>query len=325
MRRPVTRWAAAGILLCLAAARAQAPAFAQADIAAQVDALVRAVPRAASAPTDIALDPGLAGDLGFISSMAVDEADGLVYLLHRGDKRDPVVVVDRAGKLVRSWGKGLYKTPHSIRIDPEGNVWTVDSMSSDVLKFDRAGKLLLKIAVGGQPDPTKTTGTADIAFGPQGRVFIADGYGNARILEYDAHGKKAGEWGAPGDGPGQFKVPHALIVDGDALYVADRENGRIQKFDLAGTFQAEWKGLVKPMSLARAADGTLLVAIGYRNAQGKDPPWLAWIVRLDPRSGKLTGAIEVGDDAHGMAVAGGMVLAGGTTGPLAAVHAFPLR
>lgn len=314
--------AAAAMLVGLGAAT---QAFAQADVAKQVGALVQNVPRAARHVSDLALAPELAAQMGFISSLAVDDRNGLTYLLHRGDKADPIVVVDGAGKLVRSWGRGLFKTPHSIRIDPEGNVWTVDSMSSMVLKFTPTGKKLLEIAVGGQPDPSKTTGTADIAFGPNGRLFIADGYGNARILEYDATGKKVREWGTHGQGPGQFNVPHALLIEGDAIFVADRENGRIQKFDLSGKFLAQWAGLVKPMALAMAGDGRMLVGIGYRDAANKERPWLAWVATLDLKAGKVVSALEVEDDAHGMAAAGGRVLTGGTTGPRAAVHVFQIQ
>lgn len=312
-------------VLVLAGLALSGPAFAQADVAAKVEALVRDLPRIGDAPKDLALSPGLARDMGFISSIAVDERAGLFYLLQRGPKLDPVIVVDRAGKLVRAWGRGLYKTPHSIRLDPDGNVWTVDSMSSAVLKFSPAGKQLLAIQVGGQPDPSKVSGAADIAFGPGGRLFIADGYGNARILEYDAAGRKVREWGSHGDGPGQFAVPHALLLERDVLYVADRENGRVQAFDLTGKFLNQWTGLVKPMSLARAKDGTLAVGIGYRNEAGKSPSWLAWVVGLDTKAGKVMRALEVGDDAHGMAFADGAVITGGTTGSAAAVHVFSWR
>ncbi len=311
--------------LLAAAPCAGGPVIAQADVAGAVEVMVAGVPRIASAPKDIPLAHGVAAKLGFISSIAVDESSGLTYLLHRGPDADPVLVVDRRGALVRSWGKGLFKTPHSIRLDAQGNVWTVDSVSSTILKFSPAGEKLLAIEVGGQPDPTKTTGTADIAFGPNGQLFIADGYGNARILEFDASGKKVREWGTHGTRPGHFNVPHALVVASGAIFVADRENGRVQKFDLMGKFLAEWPGLVKPMSLAFAKDGSLLVAIGYRDATNKQRPWLAWVARLDTASGKVIQALEVGDDAHGFAVTGGAILTGGTTGALAAVHAFPVN
>jgi hypothetical protein len=89
---------------------------------------------------------------------------------------------------------------------------------------------------------TAFCGTTDVAFGAKGRFFISDGYANARILEYTADGKKVREWGSAGAGPGQFHLPHSIVVDeNDMLYVADRENGRIEKFDLDGKFWARFQ------------------------------------------------------------------------------------
>ena len=114
------------------------------------------------------------------------------------------------GKVVRSWGKGMYTTPHAIRLDPQGNVWTTDAASSMVYKFSPEGKTLLQIEVGGQPTPCGGfCSTTDIAFAPNGHLFIADGYRNARILEYSADGKKLREWGSAGTGPGP--VPPAAL------------------------------------------------------------------------------------------------------------------
>ncbi len=173
--------------------------------------------------------------MGMVSWVAADR-NGLIYLLQRGDKADPVIVVDRAGKIVRSWGKGLYTTPHAIRVDPQGNVWTTDAASSMVYKFSPEGKTLLQIEVGGQPTPCGNfCSTTDIAFASDGHLFIADGYRNARILEYAADGKKLREWGSAGTGPGQFRLPHSIQIDGSGVvYVADRENGRIQRFVARG-------------------------------------------------------------------------------------------
>ena len=115
--------------------------------------------------------------------------------------------------------------------------------SSTVLKFTPEGKPLLRIEVGEQPTGrnSRFVGTTDIAFGPHGRLFISDGYGNARILEYTADGKRVNQWGTPGHGPGQFRLPHGIAIDKDGvLYVADRENGRIQKFDMKGKYLGQW-------------------------------------------------------------------------------------
>ncbi len=302
-------------------------AFAQnaeedAKTAAAIAALIKPLPKLALKNADLPLAPELAGRMGMISSIATDP-NGAVYLLQRGANADPVIVVSRAGKLLRSWGKGLYTVPHAVKVDPNGDVWTTDSVSSVITKFTPAGEKLLEISVGGQPRPGKVSGTTDIAFGPNGRVFIADGYGNARILEYTSDGKKVREWGTPGAGPGQFRVPHSIIIDSDnMMYVADRENGRIERFTLDGKFLGEWTGFGKPMTLAFTADGGILVATGYRNPPGKAPDWVAWVVKIDKATGKPLGYIEVGDDAHGMAALDGGILTGGETGKVSAAHWF---
>src|SRR5688572_21253223 len=188
--------------------------------------LVKA-PRLPLEPGPIAVQgPQEGWALGMVSWVAADK-NGLIYLLQRGDKADPVIVLDRTGKVVRSWGKGLYTTPHAIRVDPQGNVWTTDAASSIVYKFSPEGKTLMQIEVGGQPTPCGNfCGTTDIAFAPNGNLFIADGYRNARILEYSADGKKLREWGSAGTGPGQFRLPHSIQVDPTGIiFIADRENG----------------------------------------------------------------------------------------------------
>ncbi|MSR35609.1 MAG: hypothetical protein EXR95_03045 [Gemmatimonadetes bacterium] len=173
-----------------------------------------------------------------ISSITADKA-GNIYVIHRPtDGADPVVVLDRDGKLLRSWGKGMYKLPHGIEIGPDGNVWTTDANTSKIYEFTPMGEKLLEIEVGGIPDLTSEfCSITDVTFHPQrpGHVFVADGYCNGRVVEYDAQGKKVQEFGARGDGPGQFNNAHGIAVGPDGnIYVADRENGRVQWFDLSG-------------------------------------------------------------------------------------------
>ena len=144
--------------------------------------------------------PGWA--LGMVSWVALD-GEGVAYMLQRGDRAAPVIALDTQGRVLRSWGDGLYELPHAIRVDPAGAIWTVDAATSTVRKFTPRGATLLQIDVGGQPAGTgsRFNGATDVAFGPDGRVFIADGYGNARILEYTTRGRKVREWGSPGSGP----------------------------------------------------------------------------------------------------------------------------
>jgi DNA-binding beta-propeller fold protein YncE len=235
--------------------------------------------------------------LGMVSWVAADPA-GLVYLLQRGDKADPVIVLDRDGRMVRSWGRGLYTTPHAIRIDPQGNVWTTDAASSMVYKFSPEGRTLMRIEVGGQPEPCGAfCSTTDIAFAPDGHLFIADGYRNARILEYSADGKKLGEWGSAGTGPGQFRLPHSIQVDENGVvYVADRENGRIQRFTREGRYVGEWPQYGKTFGLTLQGGAMWLSSIprGPNNAPG-------WLIKVDRATGKLLGYVDAMGN-HGMDV-----------------------
>lgn len=228
-------------------------------------------------------------ELGYPSSIAA-APNGEIYLLQRGLGSDPVVVINRQGKVIRSWGKGLYQIPHSIRIAPDGSVWTVDAASSRILKFTPEGKQLLAIEVGEQP-PSKSgfNGTADIAFAPDGHLFIADGYGNARILEYSAEGKRLRQWGSPGTGPGQFNLPHGIAIDADEIvYVADRENGRIQRFTRDGKFVNEITGQGKTFSLT-IRDGFLWIGTQPRDQPNGAPGWLK---KLDRKTGGVLGVVD---------------------------------
>jgi sugar lactone lactonase YvrE len=263
--------------------------------------LMRASPRLPLESTELKVEPPSAGwSLEMVSSVAVDRA-GSIYLLQRGLKADPVVVVDRNGRVLRSWGKGLYKIPHSIRIDPAGNIWTVDAASSVIHKFTPQGKDLLKIDVGGLPAAPKSEfcGTTDIAFGPGGRLFISDGYANARILEYTAKGKRVREWGSPGTGPGQFHLPHGIAIDAkNILYVADRENGRIQRFSLDGRYLGEWNRLGKTFSLKITPNGDLWIGTQPRDApNGKE----GWLVRVNRADGGIVGVVP-SDGTHSIEV-----------------------
>lgn len=228
-------------------------------------------------------------ELGMISSSAAD-GNGTIYLLQRGLTAQPVVAINEQGKVLREWGKDLYQIPHSIRIDPAGNIWTVDASSSRIIKYSPQGDKLLDFVVGEQPQTkSQFNGTADIAFTPDGHLFIADGYGNARILEYDAQGKRLRQWGKPGQGPGEFNLPHGIAIDDkQVIYVADRENGRIQRFSREGKYLSEISGLGKTFSLA-FKNNALWIGSQPRNEPNGAP---GWIMKLAPATGKVLGRID---------------------------------
>jgi hypothetical protein len=278
-----------------AAAYAQAPAVlgpeAKAAAGAETRRMILAAPTLPLTETELAIHlPAADSEVGMVSWIALD-GKGTIYLLQRGDKADPVIAADLHGRVRRSWGKGLFKLPHAIRIDPAGNIWTVDANSSMVYKFTPAGKKLLEISIGGQPAETRSpfVGTTDVAFGPNGRIFIADGYGNARILEYTAEGRRVREWGRAGTGPGEFRLPHAIVVGPNGIiYVADRENGRIERFTLDGTFVGEWR-IGKTYSL-QLKGGALWAGMHPVDEPTASPGWL---VKIDPESGAVLGSVAV--------------------------------
>ena len=260
---------------------------ADADRAAKLRASIASAPRLPAEPLPMTA-------MGTVSSVALD-GHGTIYALQRTDKTDPVIALNSEGKVLRSWGKGMFTVPHSIRVDPDGNVWTVDAGSSVLFKFSPEGKKLQEIVVGetatgsGCAFPT-LCGTTDVTFAAGGRLFISDGYGNARVLEYTSAGKRVKVWGSPGSGPGQFQIPHGIAVAGNVLYVADRTNARVQLFDLDGHYLREWTNLGRPFAL-KFTGGALWVALmTLETARGAASPWL---LKVDPADGKILGQAEL--------------------------------
>jgi sugar lactone lactonase YvrE len=251
------------------------------------------------------LEPVPLNSVGTVSSVAMDRG-GVIYVLQRGDKADPVIAVNREGKTLRSWGKGMFTVPHSVRIDGDGNVWTVDAGSSTILKFTPQGKKLQQIDVGEMAVGDKCAfptlcGTTDLTFGPNGRLFISDGYGNARILEYTAGGKRLKAWGSAGTGPGQFNIPHGIANDGKILYLADRGNSRVQRFDLDGRYLGEWTNLGRPFAL-KVSGGALWVSTMFAKPA---------ILKVDLATGKILGQIDApGPHSIDVSEAGEVVASG---------------
>jgi DNA-binding beta-propeller fold protein YncE len=265
--------------------------YAASQSAVKSAAQIETSPRLSFHGVRFAARPPAAGwESGTVSSVAIG-TDGLVYELQRSEKADPVLVLDRDGKILRSWGSGDFGIPHSIRLDPAGNVWTVDASLSTIIKYSRRGKKLMSIRVGEQPDTGGPfTGTTDIAFTPDGHLLISDGYGNARILEYSAAGKRLRQWGRAGAGPGEFNLPHAIQVAADGtVYVADRENGRIEKFARDGKFLGEFSGLGRVYSLKISGDALWVSAQPLEQPPGS----AGWVIELDRNSGTIRGHIDV--------------------------------
>jgi DNA-binding beta-propeller fold protein YncE len=164
----------------------------------------------------------------------------------------PIQKFDAAGKLVTSFGSGMFIYPHGLFIDRADNVWVSDGRAKNgkghtVMKFSPDGKLLMTLGKPGVAGtgPDTFNAPSDIFVTPNGTIFVADGHGgdtNARIVKLDKNGKFIKAWGKKGSGPGEFDQPHGLAMDSAGrLYVADRANSRIQLFDQEGKFLAEWR------------------------------------------------------------------------------------
>ena len=193
------------------------------------------------------------------AAVALDSQDR-VYAFSRSPDH-PVTVFDRDGSYLHSWGKGLIAFAHSILLDADDNVWLVDRDHGQVMKFTSKGNLLMSIGTKDYrsdtgADPTDSSGSAykgvthggepfnlpaGIALAPSGDIFIADGYGNCRVHRFSSEGELKLSWGKPGDGPGEFNLPHGIWIDRHGrVLVADRENDRVQVFTQEGEHIATW-------------------------------------------------------------------------------------
>lgn len=229
---------------------------------------------------------------GHVPGIAVDARDN-VYVFTRADP--PVQVYAPSGKLLRSWGKGHIKTAHHIKIDSAGHVWTTDIENHVVEKYTPEGKLLLSLGTRGKAgrDRSHFNMPTDVAFGPDGDIYVSDGYGNARVMHFTKEGKYVNEWGELGSAPGQFSIPHAIAADSKGhIYVADRNNVRIQVFDRNGKLVDSWNNLIVPWGFCMTKDDHLWVCgsspMQWRKSDSAlgCPPRDQVFMKFDPR-GKL--------------------------------------
>lgn len=158
-------------------------------------------------------------------------------------QRKTVLIIDKDhGKLLSSWGDNLFVMPHGLTVDDENNVWVTDVGLHQVFKFSHEGKLLLKLGeanVAGS-DRAHFNKPTDIAVAKDGSFYVSDGYGNNRIIKFSAGGNYLFEWGKKGNKESEFDIPHGICLDDSGnVYVADRENNRVQVFDSSGKFKKQ--------------------------------------------------------------------------------------
>ena len=182
---------------------------------------------------------------------------------------------DRTGKFVREIGEGVYGFlfAQAVRVDSADNIWVVDRGSNMVIEFSPQGRVLMTLgrkpeseAGPGRGGRGQNTGAgvpgdnfnrpSDVAFDSSGNIFVADGFGNARVAKFDRNGRFLKSWGTRGTGPGQFDTAASLATDAQGnVYVADRGNRRIQVFDNDGTFKTQIANIGAPSAICISSGG----------------------------------------------------------------------
>jgi hypothetical protein len=187
---------------------------------------------------------------GQMAGIAVDKQDN-VWIYTRTNPTIQVYAPD--GHYRFGWrAESTNSIAHFIRFDSEGNVWTADVGLHLVTKRSPDGRLLLTLGTEGQAgeDAHHFNKPTDMAFGPNGDIFVADGYGNNRVVHFDKHGRFIKAWGKLGIAPGQFSIPHSIGCDSKGrVYVADRNNVRVQVFDQRGKLLDVWQNVLTPWGI----------------------------------------------------------------------------
>ena len=199
------------------------------------------------------------------TAVAVDSRDN-VYVFNRGGH--PIIVYDRDGRFLRSWGEGVFPNPHGVTIGPDDSVYCADNRDHTVRKFTVEGKLLMTLGESGSASAPMSgepfNNPTHLAVDPRnGDLYVSDGYGNARVHKYSPDGRPLFSWGESGTDPGHFNIVHNIDTDRDGyVYVADRENRRIQVFDSNGKFETQWVNLSKAAAVCVDKRGDHLVYVG---------------------------------------------------------------
>lgn len=246
---------------------------------------------------------------GSTAGVAIDR-NGNIWAAERcganscaGSDLAPILEFDSSGKLLASFGAGMFVFPHGITVDREGNVWVTDGDGKDgkghqVFKFSPKGKVMLtlgKAGVAGDGEDTFNRPSA-VAIAANGDIFVADGHGgesNARIVKFSKDGKFIAEWGKKGSAPGELNIPHALAFDSKGrLFVADRGNNRIQIFDQNGKFIDQWQQFSRPSGIFIDRNDVIYVADSESGSVAKDhAAWKRGIRIGNVKDGSVTAFI----------------------------------
>ncbi len=239
-----------------------------------------------------------------VPAVGVNSHDN-VYAFNRG--KHPMIVFDREGNFLRAWGEDIFTHAHGIQMLPDDTMLCTDDGDHTVRHCTPDGKVLMTIGVPGKPSPFMSgkpfCRCTHTAISPKGEIYVSDGYGNAQIHRFTADGKYISSWGKCGCLPGEFNLPHNIHCDADGwVYVADRENHRIQVFDGNGKFETQWGGVHRPSAMFMTPGACPLCFVGeigpYLGANRGFP-------NLGPRlsvlnaKGEVLARIGREDQAHG--------------------------
>jgi sugar lactone lactonase YvrE len=230
---------------------------------------------------------------------------------------------DQSGKFVREIGEGSYglEFAHSVRVDPEDNIWVVDEGTNMVIKFNPAGKIVMVLghrpeviagAVATNPPPPKPPAQkytfsrpTDVGWDPQGDIFVSDGYGNNRVVKYDKNGRFLAQAGSEtaGSGPGQFNLPHGLAVDAQGnVYVADRSNNRMVVLDNNLKFKTTYDNIGTSWTVCVSPGAHQYLFTSNSNPNGNPPG--SWDITGEIYKMELDGTI-LGKFGHASKLPGG--------------------
>jgi len=225
------------------------------------------------------------------AGVITDENDN-VYVFSRGDH--PMMVFDKNGTFLKSWGEGIFSRPHGLSKGPDNTIYCTDDGDHSVRQCTLDGKILMTIGNPGNPSSlfsgepfNRCTHTATDP--DSGEIFVTDGYGNSKIHKYTPDGKLIKSWGEPGTGEGEFNIIHNIASDNNGyLYVCDRENHRIQVFDRNGRFEDAWSNVHRPCAIYIDNDQRVYVAeLGYGNNVSKDVPNIGPRISVLNQNGKV--------------------------------------
>jgi sugar lactone lactonase YvrE len=223
-----------------------------------------------------------------------------------GSDLAPVLEFDASGKVLSTFGAGMFQFPHGIWIEKDGSIWLTDGQGGNgkghtVFKFSPQGKVLMMLGKPGVAGDTPDTFNQPnaVAVAANGDIFVSDGHnagrGNARVLKYSKDGKFIKQWGGHGSAPGQFEVPHTLAFDSKGrLFVGDRANNRIQIFDQDGKFLDEWKQFGRPSGIFIDRNDNMYVTDSEstdRDGYGHNPGWKRGIRIGSAKDGSVTAFI----------------------------------